>query len=32
MSDNLATYLRDHLGGATIAIQVLEAMRDQHDD
>jgi hypothetical protein len=32
MSDNLSTYLRDHLGGATIAIQVLEAMRDQHDD
>jgi hypothetical protein len=32
MSDNLATYVRDHLGGAKIAIQVLEAMRDQHDD
>jgi hypothetical protein len=32
MSDNLATYVRDHLGGAKIAIQILEAMRDQHDD
>jgi hypothetical protein len=32
MSDNLATYLRDHLGGAKIAIQVLEGMQDQHDD
>jgi len=25
MSENLATYVRDHLGGATIAIQILEA-------
>ncbi len=32
MSDPLVTYLNDHLGGAQIAIQVLEAMRDQHDD
>jgi hypothetical protein len=32
MSDNLATYVRDHLGGAKIAIQILEATRDQHDD
>ena len=32
MSDPLATYLNDHLGGAQIAIQVLEAMRDQHED
>jgi hypothetical protein len=32
MSDPLATYLNDHLGGAQIALQVLEAMRDQHDD
>jgi hypothetical protein len=32
MSDPLASYLNDHLGGAQIAIQVLEAMRDQHDD
>jgi hypothetical protein len=29
---SLTTYINDHLGGATIAIQVLEAMRDQHDD
>jgi hypothetical protein len=32
MSDPLVTYLNDHLGGAQIAVQVLEAMRDQHDD
>jgi hypothetical protein len=32
MSDPLITYLNDHLGGAQIAVQVLEAMRDQHDD
>jgi hypothetical protein len=32
MSDPLATYLNDHLGGAQIALQVLETMRDQHDD
>jgi hypothetical protein len=32
MSEPLATYLHDHLGGAQIAIQTLEAMRDQHDD
>jgi hypothetical protein len=32
MSDSLATYLNDHLGGAQIAIQLLEAMREQHDD
>ena len=32
MSDPLASYLNDHPGGAQIAIQVLEAMRDQHDD
>ena len=28
----LVTYLNDHLGGAQIAVQLLEAMRDQHDD
>jgi hypothetical protein len=32
MSEPLAIYLNDHLGGAQIAIEVLEAMRDQHDD
>lgn len=32
MSEALVTYLNDHLGGAQIAVQVLEAMRDQHDD
>jgi hypothetical protein len=32
MSEPLVAYLNDHLGGAEIAIQVLEAMRDQHDD
>jgi hypothetical protein len=32
MSDPLIAYLNDHLGGAEIAVQVLEAMRDQHDD
>jgi hypothetical protein len=32
MSESLATYLNDHLGGAQIAVQILEAMRDQHDD
>jgi hypothetical protein len=32
MSDPLVAYLNDHLGGAEIAVQVLEAMRDQHDD
>lgn len=32
MSDALTTYLNDHLGGAQMAVQVLEAMRDQNDD
>jgi len=32
MSEPLVTYLNDHLGGAKIAVQLLEAMRDQHDD
>jgi hypothetical protein len=29
MSDALATYLRDHLAGATSAIEVVEMLRDQ---
>jgi hypothetical protein len=32
MSDPLVAYLNDHLGGAEVAVQVLEAMRNQHDD
>jgi hypothetical protein len=32
MSEALVTYLNDHLGGAQIAVELLEAMRDQHDD
>jgi hypothetical protein len=32
MSESLVTYLNDHLGGAQIAIQILETMRDQHKD
>jgi hypothetical protein len=32
MSDPLVAYLNDHLGGAEIAVQVLQAMRDQHDN
>lgn len=32
MSDALITYLNDHLGGAQIAVQLPEAMRDQNDD
>jgi hypothetical protein len=32
MSEPLVTYLNDHLAGAQIAVQLLEAMRDQHDD
>jgi hypothetical protein len=32
MTDSLSTYLADHLSGAQIAIEVLDAMRDQHDD
>jgi hypothetical protein len=32
MSDPPVTYLNDHLGGVQIAVQVLDAMRDQHDD
>ena len=30
MSDPLATYLHDHLAGAVVAINLLEALRDQH--
>jgi hypothetical protein len=32
MSDPLATYLHDHLGGAKAAIELLEVMRDRHKD
>jgi hypothetical protein len=32
MSDSLATYLNDHLGGAQIAIELLDAMRERNDD
>jgi hypothetical protein len=32
MSEPLNTYLNDHLGGAQVANQILEAMRDQHDN
>jgi hypothetical protein len=32
MSEPLVTYINDHLGGAQVALQLLEAMRDQHDD
>jgi hypothetical protein len=30
MSDPLATYIEDHLAGATYAIDLLEAIRDQY--
>jgi hypothetical protein len=32
MSAPLLIYLNDHLGGAQIAVQVLAAMRDQHEN
>lgn len=32
MSEPLVTYLNDHAAGAQVAVQLLEAMRDQHDD
>jgi hypothetical protein len=32
MSDALVIYLNDHLGGAQIAVQLLEAMRDLNDE
>ena len=30
MKDPLATYLHDHLAGAAFAVELLEALRDQH--
>jgi hypothetical protein len=32
VSEPLATYLNDHLGGARIAIELLEGMRDKQDN
>jgi len=32
MSEPIVTYLNDHLGGAQIAIQLLSAMGNQHED
>ena len=32
MSDNLTTYLHDHLAGATAGLELVEALRDQHAD
>ena len=32
MSEPLVTYINDHLGGAQVALQLHEAMREQHDD
>jgi hypothetical protein len=32
MNDPLATYLHDHLGGADMAIDLLQAMRDRQKD
>jgi hypothetical protein len=32
MAEPLTTYLNDHLGGAQIAVQLLQAMAEQHDD
>ena len=32
MSEPLVTYLKDHLAGAQVAIQLLESMRNQNDD
>ena len=32
MSHPHVTYVNDHLGGAQVAVRLLEAMRDQHDD
>ena len=32
VSDPLSTYLHDHLGGAKAAIDLLQAMQDDHDD
>ena len=30
MSDNLTTYLQDHLAGAVLGLELVEALRDQH--
>lgn len=30
MKNPLSTYLHDHLAGATFAVEILEALRDQH--
>jgi hypothetical protein len=30
MSDPLATYLQDHMAGAMMGVEILEALRDQH--
>lgn len=32
MSDRLAAYLHDHLSGARVAIDLLETLREKHDD
>ena len=32
MFDPLVTYVNDHLAGAQVAVQLLEAMRNQQDD
>jgi hypothetical protein len=32
MSDPLATYLNDHMAGAGVAIDLLHAMKDRHED
>jgi hypothetical protein len=32
MSEPLATYVNDHLGGAQLAVQLLEAMQGQHKE
>jgi hypothetical protein len=32
MDDSLAIYLHDHLAGAALAVDLLEAMRDKHRD
>jgi hypothetical protein len=32
VSDPLVTYVNDHLGGAQVAVQLLEAMRNQQND
>jgi hypothetical protein len=32
MPEPLAIYLRDHLGGAQVALNLLEAMGDEHED